>query len=530
MALRMAKLVRDPKSGSWKSRKVIPADVREVYGRANETPTWPATLTAAQAKAAWSGWLSEVEGRIDRLRRMAAAEPVRLTHREVHALAGKWYQQQVQTYGDSPGDPKGWEALADQIEPVDEEAAAEALRNGEGSLGRLRRIPWVEDEGARLLEREGVVPDATSRDALLERMHELVPALSDLMQRRARGDFGRDPVAATLPSWEPAREGSAPVGVTLTELFDRYAAERQPAAATVKAWKRQLGHLKAFLGHEDASRITADEIVRWKDDLLAGSTTKGGPRSAKTVRDTYLAAARTVLSYGLENRLVSSNAAAGITVRGPKKVRLRDRGLSDAEALTILRGTLAATAKRYTPERALAVRWVPWLCAYSGARVNEMTQLRKEDVALSEGVWVMRITPEAGSTKTGQAREVPLHPHLIEQGFLEVVRKATPGPLFYDPKRHRGGTDGNPQSKKVGEALARWVRQLGVDDPNVPPNHGWRHRFETEMRRAGIDFEARHALTGHAYKTEGGTYGHWSPAALHREIEKLPRYQLDPQP
>ncbi len=39
-----------------------------------------------------------------------------------------------------------------------------------------------------------------------------------------------------------------------------------------------------------------------------------------------------------------------------------------------------------------------------GARVNEMTQLRGSDVRETHGIWVVRITPQAGSVKTGRWR------------------------------------------------------------------------------------------------------------------------------
>jgi hypothetical protein len=39
-------------------------------------------------------------------------------------------------------------------------------------------------------------------------------------------------------------------------LFDRYVAERKPAPATQKAFKRQIKKLIDFLGHEDARRVT----------------------------------------------------------------------------------------------------------------------------------------------------------------------------------------------------------------------------------------------------------------------------------
>lgn len=528
VAVRMAKLERDPKTGSWKSRKVIPADVRAAYGKANETPTWPASLSPAQAKAAWSAWLSEVEAKIERLRRIATAKPVSLNHKQVHALAAKWYAQQVAAYGDDPGDPNGWEAAKDKLQFEDEEAAYEARWHGDDFDGALKRIPSVEREMRELLEREGLVLDDLSREALLDRMHDLYGPLCDLMIRRAHGDYGPDPVAERLPTWEPQRAPQNPAGdvVSIMSLFDRYVAERKPAPATQKAFKRQIKKLIDFLGHEDARRVTPENIVAWKDKLLSEEVEPGKLRSARTVKDTYLAAAKTVFAYGHENRLIAANPVDGVKVRAPKRKRLRDPGLSDEEAQIILRGSLSAVPEGLSPERALAFRWVPWLCAYTGARVGEMTQLRKQDVYKSEEVWVIRITPEAGDVKDGEFRELPLHSHLIEQGFLDAVRKADNGPLFYDPKRHRGGTEGNPQHKKATEALARWVRKLGVDDPRVQPNHGWRHRFETEMRRAEVDFEARHVFTGRAFKTESGNYGRWDPASLKRELEKVRRIVL----
>jgi len=75
------------------------------------------------------------------------------------------------------------------------------------------------------------------------------------------------------------------------------------------------------------------------------------------------------------------------------------------------------------PQTAAATRWVPWLCAYTGARVGEIVQLRKQDLRSVGGVWVLRITPGAGTVKNKEAREVVLHPHLVEQGFPEFVSK-----------------------------------------------------------------------------------------------------------
>lgn len=114
---------------------------------------------------------------------------------------------------------------------------------------------------------------------------------------------------------------------------------------------------------------------------------------------------------------------------------------------------------------------MPWLCAYSGVPVGEITQLRRKDIRHDGGVPVFRITPEAGTVKTKRFRDVTIHPHLIEMGFLDYVGIRT-GTLFYDPSRGRGGYAANPFSKKVGERLAAWVRKLGITDVGVDPNHG----------------------------------------------------------
>ena len=65
--------------------------------------------------------------------------------------------------------------------------------------------------------------------------------------------------------------------------------------------------------------------------------------------------------------------------------------------------------------------------------------------------------------------QVPLHEHLIEQGFLRFVQQSGKGPLFYK-ERKEGLGDGDPTNPrkpryvKTREYVAAWVRQLGVDD------------------------------------------------------------------
>ena len=139
------------------------------------------------------------------------------------------------------------------------------------------------------------------------------------------------------------------------------------------------------------------------------------------------------LRMGAARRSISASIPfARVKVDVPKVVVLREEGkaFKPEEAKVILRAALAISNTRDAFPR--AKRWVMWLCAYSGARAGEITQLRGVDVIPRGDFYAMRLTPEAGSIKTGNARTVPLHEHLIAQGFIEFVTGSGRGPLFYN--------------------------------------------------------------------------------------------------
>lgn len=59
--------------------------------------------------------------------------------------------------------------------------------------------------------------------------------------------------------------------------------------------------------------------------------------------------------------------------------------------------------------------------------------LREGDVRKAGDHWVIHITPEAGTVKTDQARDVVLHEHLVAKGFPEFVQASKAGHLFLVP-------------------------------------------------------------------------------------------------
>ncbi len=210
-----------------------------------------------------------------------------------------------------------------------------------------------------------------------------------------------------------------------------------------------------------------------------------------------------------------------------KPQRTRPKGFTDDEAKAILTASLRdpETLGRMAEHNKQAVRWVPWICAYTGARVGEITQLRREDLIVEYGICCLRITPEAGTVKGGGYRTVPVHSHLIEQGLVEFIVSRPEGPIFFVPDADND--DPVKRASNAGKKVCKWVRKsAGVTDPRVQPNHGWRHRFKTLARDADMPHEYMNAIQGHAGGKAADDYGENTMKALYREIQKLPRNAL----
>jgi integrase len=134
--------------------------------------------------------------------------------------------------------------------------------------------------------------------------------------------------------------------------------------------------------------------------------------------------------------------------------------------------------------------------------------------------------------KTRNTRVVPLHEHLMAQGFLTFARTKDKGPLFYDAKEGQLLADEptnprKPRYVKTREHLAGWVRSLGISDKELQPNHAWRHTFKQIADRAGITERMSDYITGHVQRHVGATYGAPTVADMSDALKKFPRYRLD---
>jgi integrase len=441
--------------------------------------------------------------------------PVSLTHRQATALAGELYRAWANGEGreramaivHTPG--VGWQReYSTHVSDAEWEAV---LSNWEkiGATGERSDLekplgPIVD----RLLLAKGIRRvDEPTRGIILPAFWQALRDAFESRKRNAEGDYSPDAKSERFPEWTLPQVGKAAssVGakVSLKGLVETWWVEAKAAGrkpSTYESYSNTMGAFVGYLTHNDASRVTRHDVVGFKDHRLASTNRRTGlPLSAKTVKDSDLSALKTIFGWAKANGKVDTNPAEGVTIKLGKPRKVRSKGFTDAEAHSVLKAALRLRRGQEKPKTFAAKRWVPWLCAYTGGRVGELAQLRKEDIRREGRHWIVKITPDAGTVKTNEARDVVLHPHLVALGFTAFVKEASRGHLFITLSSS-GGVAGPLQGVK--NRIAEFVRTV-VSDKNVAPSHGWRHRFKTVGIEAGIEHRILDAIQGHRPRSDG---------------------------
>jgi integrase len=452
-----------------------------------------------------------------------------LAHREAVALAGEVYGAMVGSFEDDPGTASLWAGV------IATNAKAQAGEFGRAELmigDEAKQAAAMEERFGRFVDgclaSRALAIDAESRVRLLDQIATALNKAALRLAGNAAGDYSADENIAKAPAWKDASAATpsnrAAVGATITACLAGWWTEAQArnlSLSTYEGYSATIAKLRAFLGHDNAAGVTPDDIIRFKDFRLASVNPRNGkPISAGTVKDSDLAALKTVFGWAEANRKLPANPAKGITMRVAKRRQTRSKGLSETEATALLAASFSYDNKLERPKMVAAKRWVPWLCAYTGGRLGEMVQLRQQDVRLDGNVWTINITPEAGTVKTNEARVVALHPHLLAMGFIAFVQASQPGHLFLT--LGKAGDVRGPW-RGVKNRLQEFARET-VKDPDVAPNHGWRHRFKTVGRSVGIDAPLLDRITGHAPASVGDAYGDYGIDVQFEAISRMPAY------
>ena len=168
--------------------------------------------------------------------------------------------------------------------------------------------------------------------------------------------------------------------------------------------------------------------------------------------------------------------------------------------------------------------WVFLLGIFSGMRTNEMCQLRLSDLKKVDKIWFMFVEDsENTKVKTESSiRKIPLHPQLIELGFIDYVgnlRKKKKTRVFWELREDRDGF----ASKVSRHYNEKFLPAIGVWEKHKKVLYCTRHTFINKLYSEKVDENVIKTLVGHEKEFTMKHYGGdpFTPEVLLEEISKV---------
>jgi integrase len=569
-----------PKTGILYYRKATPPDLLAAKDRlaalgfkvSREIQRSLGTKDQKPAERRYVEIATEVEATWERWRTILSEGPKELSHKNVVALAGADAAEYVRRNSDNPQlAPGPQKLLAVVMANLHAHFVRQSLPEGQAVLdlgqelqstltaelpSKIAKLLTVEPAGPRreaaraaadmlvayraaygwqrakkISGDHGLAVTSSSRKALAKAIGDFQLRAWETLDAYVQGDYREPAWVDGLPPFELSTQpdSAAPTGrrshLSLEDLLDHKARSTSIRPKTVTDNRAYLKKFAAFLGHDDARRVTKDDVRRWRDSLMETGL------SPKTITDRYLSAVRGALTHGVKEFDLPFNPASGIADGRESVAPNGPKGWAEDEAVQILKATFGGSSKALSAPHKRALFWIPWMLAYTGLRVTEAAQLRGRHLLEEDGVPYLLITPADGSTKSGKAWAVGVHTHLIELGFLKFVREIGDGPLFYEP--YPAETDlrkvtGKSRPSEAATRVTNWIKdEIGLEAPLGRPNHAWRHLFTTRGRKAGMNESARNFMMGSGRTDARESYGDWPPSVLDAEINRLPRFKVE---
>ena len=223
------------------------------------------------------------------------------------------------------------------------------------------------------------------------------------------------------------------------------------------------------------------------------------------------------------------------------------RALTDDELRQIFEPeTFQAWARKY-PHR----WWAPIIALYTGARINEICQLKVADILEEHGMWCfafrttededlaqMRVKTRQQLKCANSTRTIPIPQPLLDAGFLEFVEDVkTHKHLRLFPNlnasldKTTGELDGRGYCGAHVAQFGKYLRSNTQLEKGIG-SHAFRHTLSSRLkstRGGNVDVELIATITGHAPDTRVPTlqvrYIHTDPAELRElQAEALAKY------
>ena len=290
---------------------------------------------------------------------------------------------------------------------------------------------------------------------LLEVMHE---ALTDerrtfplrvqyTQQRRDLMGLSAAPAPHALPHPQAPQQPATPTnGKKIGDAYDAWVSIRQKPERTQQAYKRRADQFVSLMGDLPLDAVSRTKGIELRDKLQAWAIEKG---KTATTADNILASLRALFNVARDKGWLTGNPLERLHVEiGGKESEGREPwtkeelGLIFSDPLWTKRAI--PTDKKAGKE---AAYWIPLIACYTGARLTEIAQLWKDDIATEAGMEAFEFRADAQRGQQlknkGSWRAVPMHPELVRLGFCDYVQSLPKGELFpHLPKAGKNGAGG----------------------------------------------------------------------------------------
>jgi integrase len=348
-------------------------------------------------------------------------------------------------------------------------------------------------------------------------------ALEDYLIRMFRGEPPVESSASVVPTAAPApvNNGNGNGGnlerfsVALGHYLEWLREVRKARPATISDYKQKAECFVKFANDPSLGVITIEQA---KEFLKHVAETQGVVDATVNL---YQSVCRMVIDHARteRHRFVGENP---FEFR-KRKAEAKSKAKFTVDELNKLFGSPTFTDREIKPKVygvASALPWVTLISLYSGASLEEIAQLRPQDIekAPDDG-WVINILPEAALSgalkRPARKRIIPLHPELERLGLLKYRRslpkdatRLFPGlPVPTNGKDKLGGA--------LGKAFGRWRKKLGIEREGAQLDfHSLRHTFTKALEDTGCAEADADRITGHSHK--GLTFGLYSAPELKR--------------
>lgn len=317
----------------------------------------------------------------------------------------------------------------------------------------------------------------------------------------------------------------ASVSPNFSDFFDDFfssqsLADRNDKPSTIRKDRDGLKLFLEIIGNKPISDYSQKDAVKFAKEVALFKRKPDCPRAPSTINgymNNVSKFSNWIETYHSESghkKLDFSNLKKSSLKRASEE---RD-AFADEEVLKILNHPDMVKFKINKP----AMFWLINIAIYSGARLEEITQLKPfEDIYQIEEIWIFDINDKnEKSLKNKQsARTIPIHSELIKQGFVEYLDnlKVSNSQFLFPGEKIRDGRLG----KNIGKRVNRFIYSvIGVKGKTL---HSFRHTFATKLKYSGVELGLSSEIMGHAFG--GVTYGRYGKnylvSHLKPSIEKI---------